>query len=324
MSWNSNINGRAYEFAWMEALYNALSSVRKTRILYNSSYDVNRRAWDSIDEDLKELMRLSAESAVQMILEMEPLMTEKTDDELILSFQNDQKGKMGDVRDILVSRPTIEWEIGLSCKHNHEAVKHSRLSHKLDFGNVWFGVPCSKYYWNRVTPIFNRLQSYKEKGMKWSDLHDKNESVYMPLLKEFIAEINRAYSSNPELPKKMVEYLVGVDDYYKTISHNNKRLTVVRTFNMHGSLNKHSDNRVSSITVPLVELPTKLIDIQFKDGSKNRVEMYLNNGWQLSFRIHNASTKVEPSLKFDIQFIGMPVTVLNIECRWNSSVIDKD
>ena len=45
--------------------------------------------------------------------------------------------------------------------------------------------------------------------------------------------------------------------------------------------------------------------------------MYLNNGWQLSFRIHNASTKVEPSLKFDVQFIGMPVSILNIECKWS-------
>ena len=44
--------------------------------------------------------------------------------------------------------------------------------------------------------------------------------------------------------------------------------------------------------------------------------MYLNNGWQLSFRIHNAKTEVEPSLKFDIQFIGMPTTILTIECKW--------
>ena len=34
-------------------------------------------------------------------------------------------------------------------------------------------------------------------------------------------------------------------------------------------------------------------------------------------RIHNASTKVEPSLKFDVQFVSMPMEVLNIECRWN-------
>ena len=56
---------------------------------------------------------------------------------------------------------------------------------------------------------------------------------------------------------------------------------------------------------------------KFKTNSSNTVEMYLNNGWQLSFRIHNASSKVEPSLKFDVQFIGMPISILNIECKWS-------
>lgn len=46
------------------------------------------------------------------------------------------------------------------------------------------------------------------------------------------------------------------------------------------------------------------------------VEMILDNGWQLSFRIHSASTKVEPSLKFDVQFISMPVSVCTIKCVW--------
>lgn len=31
----------------------------------------------------------------------------------------------------------------------------------------------------------------------------------------------------------------------------------------------------------------------------------------------STSTKVEPSLKFDVQFISMPIEVLNIECKWN-------
>ncbi len=56
--------------------------------------------------------------------------------------------------------------------------------------------------------------------------------------------------------------------------------------------------------------------LELKPGSTNTVEMFLDNGWQLSFRIHNVSTKVEPSLKFDVQFIGMPTSVLNIECKW--------
>lgn len=43
----------------------------------------------------------------------------------------------------------------------------------------------------------------------------------------------------------------------------------------------------------------------------------MDGGWQFSFRIHNASTIVEPSLKFDIQIIGMPVTILTINSTWD-------
>ena len=91
---------------------------------------------------------------------------------------------------------------------------------------------------------------------------------------------------------------------------------MIHTFNIHDTLNKPSKVKVSAITVPVIDLPTELVAIKFKSGSNNTVEMYLNNGWQLSFRIHNASSKVEQSLKFDVQFIGMPVSILNLECRW--------
>ena len=32
----------------------------------------------------------------------------------------------------------------------------------------------------------------------------------------------------------------------------------------------------------------------------------LDEGWQISFRIHNASSRIEPSLKFDINLVSAP------------------
>lgn len=219
-------------------------------------------------------------------------------------------------RDIVIRREDIEWEIGLSIKHNHDAVKHSRLSHKLDFGKEWFDMPCSDAYWDAVQPIFDMLKNEKDNGSRWSEINDKDEVVYVPLLQAFMDEVNRAYKEDKNMPRKMIEYLIGIEDYYKVVSRDSKRLTMIHTFNMHDTLNKPSENKVSAITVPVVELPTRLVALEFKPGSTNTVEMFLDNGWQLSFRIHNASTKVEPSLKFDVQFIGMPTSVLNIECKW--------
>lgn len=316
MSTNSNDQGRAYEYAWINTLYKALHEVRKTRIVNNSSLDANKRAWLVMSDEMQELFELSADSAVDTILELEPLMSENSGDELLLEFQQDGAGTKGDVRDIVVKRNDIHWEVGLSIKHNHEAVKHSRLSHGLDFGNEWFGIPCSKDYWNTVKPIFDRLKDEKSKGKKWSEIDDKEGTVYIPLLQAFMDEVYRAYAADTDMPKKMVEYLIGTSDYYKVVSRDGKRLTIIHTFNIHGTLNKPSKIKVSAITVPIVELPTELVALKFKTGSNNTIEMYLNNGWQLSFRIHNASTKVEPSLKFDVQFIGMPVSILNIECKW--------
>ena len=317
MSTKSNDQGRAYEYAWIQSLSKALSEVRKTRIVENSSLVANEKAWSLMDDDMQETFIISAEAAINTVLELEPRMSEPGNDELTLEFQNDEKGVKGDVRDIVVKRNDIKWEVGLSIKHNHNAIKHSRLSHKLDFGNEWFDIPCSDKYWESVTPIFDVLKKEKENGIKWSEVDDKAGKVYIPLLQAFIDEINRANEKDNLMPRKMVEYLIGIKDYYKVVSKDSKRLTMIHSFNMSGTLNKPAKNKVSAITVPIVNLPTRLVALEFKPGSDNTVEMYLNNGWQLSFRIHNASTKVEPSLKFDVQFISMPMEVLTIECKWN-------
>lgn len=316
MSTNSNDQGRAYEYAWINALHAALKGKRDARIVNNSSLDANKRAWSVMSDEMKDLFEISAKAAVETVLELEPRMTENDDDVLYLEFQKDDAGTKGDVRDIVIRRDSLQWEVGLSIKHNHEAVKHSRLSHGLDFGKEWFDIPCSSAYWSAIKPIFDRLKADKAKGKKWSDLPDKESGVYIPLLNAFMEEVKRANGADSAMPRKMVEYLIGTKDYYKVVSRDGKRLTIIHTFNMHGTLNKPGKIKVSAISVPIVELPTELVAIKFKTGSNNTVEMYLNNGWQLSFRIHNASTKVEPSLKFDVQFIGMPISILNIECKW--------
>lgn len=316
MSTNSNDQGRAYEFAWINALNQSLSKLRRTALVPNSSLEANKRAWDAIPTEIKSILNASAEAAVDTIFELEPRMTENDNDTLLLEPQKDGAGIVGDVRDIVIKRNDINWEIGLSIKHNHEAIKHSRLSHKLDFGKEWFRIPCSDQYWRDITLIFDRLKAAQKNGVKWSEIADKDDTVYAPLLQAFIDEVTRAYTVDPTMPRKMVEYLIGTNDYYKVVSQDNRRLTLIHSFNVHGTLNQPSKVKVSAISVPIVQLPTELVALRFKTGSKNTIEMYLNNGWELSFRIHNASSKVEPSLKFDIQFMGMPATIITISCAW--------
>lgn len=109
---NSNDRGRAYEYAWINALYDALKSVRNTAVVQNSSLETNKRAWTAIDEDLQELFDLSATAAVNTILELEPRMAEKDEDQLLLEFQKefqkDEAGTKGDVRDIVIRHDSIK------------------------------------------------------------------------------------------------------------------------------------------------------------------------------------------------------------------------
>ena len=41
-----------------------------------------------------------------------------------------------------------------------------------------------------------------------------------------------------------------------------------------------------------------------KGKSKTTAEIIFDNGWHLSFRIHNAESRIIPSLKFDVQIVG--------------------
>lgn len=317
MSEQSNNQGRAYEYICITTLLNEIIKVRSAEVIHNSAYQAALNAWNSMSEGFQYILRESASAAVDTIFDMEPMILEQSADMLTLKIQTDNEGKEGDVRDIVISRSDVQWEIGLSIKHNHFAVKHSRLAKSLDFGEKWFGIPCSDQYWSDIKPIFDYLNVQKTEKKTWHDLPSKEQTVYIPLLQAFIKEVLHSNALDSSVPQKMVEYLLGEFDFYKVISIDSKRITKIQTYNLHGTLNRSSKTIVPEITVPHALLPTRIVSLDFKPGSTNTVELYMDGGWQFSFRIHNAATKVETSLKFDIQIVGMPTTIISIDCRWN-------
>ena len=203
-------------------------------------------------------------------------------------------------------------------KHNHAALKHSRLSQHIDFGNDWFNVPCSKSYFATIKPIFDRLSKLKATKTAWSALLDKEDDVYIPLLNAFMSELNLLFSEhNTKVTSGIISYLLGSNgkDYYKLIHHNNHKTTVM-PFNVSGTLNQKSNTSDPKIKIPKIKLPTRIIELAYKENSKTTVILTMDNGWAISFRIHNASTIVEPSLKFDIQLIGQPADLFYIDVDW--------
>lgn len=241
MSNQSNDKGRAYEYICIQTLLGEINKIRFAEIVENSSLHAAERAWSTVDGKTREVLTISAKAAVATLFDMEPMIVEKDPDTLQLYIQPDTKGETGDVRDIIIVRKDVRWEIGLSIKHNHFAVKHSRLGKSLDFGDRWFGIPCSQNYWDEIRPIFDYIDREKQANKKWSELPSKAEDVYIPLLNAFVNEIKKANAENEGIPRKMVEYLLGQFDFYKVISIDNKNVTQIQTYNLRGTLNRASN-----------------------------------------------------------------------------------
>lgn len=306
MSDKINNNGRAYEFAFLNELVLKIKNFVSCEVVKNKSYFTNQKAY--LHNDNKAVLLRSSKATLCEILRIEPNLTDNTE-KLLISFQDDSKGKKADVRDIVINCEKIDYEIGFSLKHNHKAVKHSRLSDKIDFAKEWYGGECSKLYWECITLIFQFLKEHK--GESWQIIEDKNNKIYKPLLCAFKEEIQNI---NERQVKDLCRYLIGYYDFYKIISIDKEKCTYVQTFNFDNNLGKDSKNKKSAIKIPILDLPNKILYCDL-DG-ENKVILCLNKGWQFSFRIHNASSKIEASLKFDINLVGIPPNILNIKCVW--------
>jgi hypothetical protein len=128
-------NGKAFEYACVEALNKALENCGDVVIESSPQLNTAKEMYETIDEELKSALDKAAYAAITVIKRLEPQLWKPNGNEpLFLSIQPDAAGIKGDVRDVVCLRKQNGWEIGFSCKHNHHAVKHSRLSDTIDFG----------------------------------------------------------------------------------------------------------------------------------------------------------------------------------------------
>ncbi|GAA9592642.1 hypothetical protein HpHA63_13210 [Helicobacter pylori] len=310
MSDKSNNQGRAYEYAWCLALEQKLSVFKKVIVDKQNGFNACYRAYESLEKSLQERYLESAKQGVLLLLDCEPLLSEvigSSQNGITLSLQKDKLGEIGDVRDILIYFD--RFCIGLSIKHNHDTLKHSRLSKDLDFGEKWLGVGVSQNYKDTIKPLFERLENAKKEGMLWRDFPNKEQEIYAPLLQAFKKEVLRIDENKKnKVPQKMVEYLLGKYDFYKAILLEREQKTKLEAYHFNNTLNRSVKNKPKRI-IPLSKLPTRMIYFDFKPKSFNTLELVLDERWSFSLRIHNASSKVEPSLKFDIKLLSKPESV---------------
>lgn len=310
-------NGKAFEYACVLALYNDLHQTQQVQIEDSQQLSTAKAQYDSIAGEMRSSLDSAAKAAVRVIKRLEPQLWKADDNEpLYLSIQSDSAGIKGDVRDVICRRLQNRWQIGFSCKHNHHAVKHSRLSDTIDFGKEWLNIPCSEAYFSKVGPLFGKLRTIRDESklagrpILWEEIESKAENYYKPILYAFIDELKMINDEHGSaVPEALIRYLLGRYDFYKVITDDRNRTTRVEAINIAGTLNANAGQEKAITKVPLLKMPSQFYHIGFKTDSDNTVEVVCDGGWQISMRIHNASSRVEPSLKFDVQLISFPSSV---------------
>lgn len=289
--------GRAFEWAVGCSMQRQTGAI----ITHSSFSKIAESSYEKMNEKTKASFIKAADIALGHILEKEIVLITSSPDKKI-EFNTDSAGKHGDVRDVLLH--VGSKVLGISCKHNHQALKHSRLSGKCNFIEVW-GIDangCSADYWNKVKPLFAKLTKLRKdsnRTMLWDDVAEKANEYYWPVLDAWADEIKnlcfQGAEKQAEVCKSIISYLVGKHDFYKVICEGQKRVSI-QGFNFNNTLATRKTKYPDSINA-----------INSKNGGQYSKTVVFNHGYSINFRIHSASSRVESSLKFDINAIGLPV-----------------
>ena len=139
-------SGKAWEYGLARNFADVLNSM--ANLVVNASRNKSQESYNLLGNQDRQRIDWAANEAVVFLRAHDPRLLEAKH----VVMQGDMTRSAGDVRDILVHMP--DGIIGISAKHRHKGLKHSRLSATIDFGAEWYGRECSAEYWNAVLPVF--------------------------------------------------------------------------------------------------------------------------------------------------------------------------
>lgn len=326
---SNTINGKAFEYACLRALLVRLSheGVEASPFI-SPALSTAQNAYGEINQAERERLDKAAATAANLIIPLEPkLLYGKGKLSLSIAADSLAIGLYGDVRDVFCSRmeekePFPYWKIGISCKHNHEALRHPRITEGKDFGKDWLGIYCSREFMDEITPVIDTLVAYGSNRVKWSSIQNKYDGYYVPILNAYLKEIKRLCDEREGVPEKLLSYFFGAYDFYKVIMRSASETTTIECFNMHGTLNQPCGKRKAMIKVPIIKMPTRLIDAAFKINkrgvSKTTIVLTFDQGWSISMRLHNKDDIAKPtSLAWDVKLEGLPPSTYINTHSWN-------
>ncbi len=279
-------NGHAYEYAIATAFNEAL----ECGIEMDNNERVAESAFKRVEPALRDYITQSASDVVRFLIQRD----KRLDTAKSIVLLGSSSGQHGDVRDIVIR--CSDGQIGISAKHNHYAVKHPRISDSIDFGRLWGSHPVSSRYKATIKPIFDDLRERAKNEENFRDIPSKIQKVYGPILNAFEDELRRLCEDyGKEFISRFFQYMIGRYDFYKAVCDYHAKQSVIESVNINGTLAWGSKWNI----------PSRIESIKRVRNSSSTLMVIFEGGWQIKFRLHNASSRVEPSLKFDVSFVGM-------------------
>lgn len=274
-------SGKGWEYALASELKEALG--REASLAKCQQYNTAKTAFGRNSSEEQRKMQKAGRAVAEFLIKEDERLETATE----IRFQKDAEGQIADVRDIVVQ--TGFTELGISAKQRNNALKHPRISLDIDIGQLWYGKNSSPNYKDQTKKVFEGIK--KHSGKPWKCLNQKEEKFFKPALEAVKMEIE---SQNDT--KKLMQYILGKQDYYKVIKKNGE--VTIDSFNMLGK-NKWGNK---------IPLPESMILLELRKGSSTFLDMVMDKGWSISFRIHNGDGKISrnPSLKLDVRPVGFP------------------
>src|SRR3989338_774401 len=315
------IHGKAFEYACLVGIAGVINGSGRNIVCIvqeDGAYHNAKRCFEALplDSHRGELLH-AGEKIAEKLKSLEPRLTfsvKDLSDEVFLSIHPDACGIAGDVRDVLAAKIQAAsrqkgWQIGISCKHNHAAVRHQRISPNIDIGVEWFGFPSDENYWKDIRSVFLKVSQYRVNSRisLWRNIPNKPQEIYYPAMVAVRGLFDRIYRANSAgFCSNLLHYLIGREDFYKVILNRKERQVQIEAFNFNKTLNQPAGGQRPLIQIKRLKFPTQLNRVYFKKDSKNTLLIEMNEGWQISMRVHNASSRLEQSLKLDVQLVGVP------------------
>ncbi len=323
-------NGKSFEYACAKMLME-MCQARGVRIhaTESPSWFTAKGCYDNLDEVTQEKYDEAARVALEYIFNCEPNLNDQDDPKpLWVSIQSDDKGTKGDVRDVIASRRAAgaledSWAVGISCKHNHDALKHPRINFQPPAKDIFESSWAPSYkvdpaYINACHEAARLCESGIAEDKAWRHFFSPEElhaHIYKPINDGLMKSIDQ-YKNDPVFVQEFFKYCLGLEDFYKVMMHEAKGFTKVTVFNFLKTLGKPSKNiKKGRFKLAPLKIPQQIISVALQKDSTFHVNF--DEGWAFSFRLHSADTTMKYSgLKYDVRLLGVPLDSHNLIFPW--------